>query len=49
MVAGDVITYGFHGQNDGTVTLHGVDVTDPMTGLSAVDCTPHDPGDARTR
>ena len=43
VVAGDVVTYSFHGQNTGTVTLHNVDVTDPMTGLSALDCTPTTP------
>ena len=29
--------------NDGQVSLHDVDVTDPMTGLSAIDCTPTAP------
>ena len=43
VVTGDVVTYSFHGQNTGAVTLHGVTVTDPMTGLSAVDCTPATP------
>ena len=43
VVAGDVVTYSFHGQNTGTVTVHNVDVTDPMTGLSALDCTPTTP------
>ena len=37
------ITYTFTGTNTGTVTLDDVDVTDPMTGLSAIDCTPTAP------
>ena len=43
MVAGDVVTYSFHGTNTGTVTLHGAAVTDPMAGLSAVTCAPAAP------
>ena len=43
VVAGDIVTYTFSGQNTGTVTLHDVSVTDPMTGLSAIDCTPTAP------
>ena len=31
------VTYTFAVTNTGAVTLHGVDVTDPMTGLSAID------------
>ena len=49
VVAGDVVTYTFDGQNTGTSTLHNVTVTDPMTGLSAIDCTPATPGDPRPR
>ena len=43
MVAGDVVTYTFSGKNTGSVTLHNVTVTDPMPGLSAVNCTPGTP------
>ena len=43
VIAGDVVTYSFHGQNTGTVTLHGVGVADPMTGLSGLSCTPTAP------
>jgi uncharacterized repeat protein (TIGR01451 family) len=43
VVAGDVVTYDFHGTNSGDVTLHGVDVTDPMPGLSAMSCSPAPP------
>ncbi len=43
VVAGDVVTYSFHGANTGHVTLHGVTVTDPMGGLSAITCTPGAP------
>ena len=35
VVAGDIVTYTFAGKNTGTVTLHNVAVTDPMSGLSA--------------
>ncbi len=42
-IAGDVVTYTFHGQNAGAVTLHNVSVTDPMSGLSALTCTPTAP------
>ncbi len=34
----DVITYSFTVDNTGTVTLSGVTVTDPLVGLSAIDC-----------
>ena len=40
VVVGDGINYTFDGTNNGTVTLHNVTVGDPMTGLSAVTCTP---------
>jgi uncharacterized repeat protein (TIGR01451 family) len=40
---GDVITYGFAVGNSGGLTLHGVTVTDPMTGLSTIGCTPAAP------
>ena len=43
VVAGSTITYSFHGQNTGTVTVSNVDVTDPMPGLSAITCTPTTP------
>jgi uncharacterized repeat protein (TIGR01451 family)/LPXTG-motif cell wall-anchored protein len=36
--AGDVITYSFAVTNTGTVTLTNVTVSDPMTGLSPIDC-----------
>ncbi|MCP4047162.1 MAG: hypothetical protein GY732_14385, partial [Gammaproteobacteria bacterium] len=35
---GDGITYSFKVTNSGDVTLTSVDVTDPLTGLSAIDC-----------
>ncbi len=38
--AGDVITYSFDGHNTGTVTIHDVNIVDPMPGLSALQCTP---------
>lgn len=34
--AGDVIDYGFTVRNTGNVTAHGIAITDPMPGLSAV-------------
>ena len=43
VVAGDVVTYTFTGHNTGTVTLSNVNVTDPMTGLSPIGCTPAAP------
>ena len=43
VVAGTTVTYTLTGTNTGDVTLHGVTVTDPMTGLSAIDCTPATP------
>ena len=43
VTAGDVVTYTFDGVNTGNVTLHNVHLTDPMTGLSAVTCTPAAP------
>ncbi len=36
--AGTVITYSYTVINSGNVTLHGVSVTDPMPGLSAISC-----------
>jgi uncharacterized repeat protein (TIGR01451 family) len=45
VVAGDVVTYTFHGQNTGTVTVSNVGVTDPMPGLSPIACTPGAPTD----
>ena len=38
-----MVTYTFTGHNTGTVTLPNVSVTDPMTGLSAIGCTPTAP------
>ncbi len=35
---GDVISYTFTVTNTGNVTLTGITVTDPLTGLSAIDC-----------
>ena len=35
---GDTLTYQFIARNDGDVTLTGVTITDPMTGLSALTC-----------
>ncbi|MEO6468378.1 MAG: hypothetical protein ABIP21_04700, partial [Acidimicrobiia bacterium] len=43
VTAGSVISYSYAGQNTGTVTLHNVTVTDPMSGLSAITCTPTAP------
>ena len=43
VVAGTVVTYTFAGQNTGTVTLHNVGISDPMSGLSALSCTPAAP------
>ena len=40
---GTVVTYTFTGQNTGTVSLHNVVVTDPMSGLSSITCTPGAP------
>ncbi|MCP3974606.1 MAG: DUF11 domain-containing protein, partial [bacterium] len=36
----DTLTYEFVATNDGTVTLDGVTVTDPLVGLSALTCVP---------
>ncbi|WP_262510359.1 DUF7507 domain-containing protein [Flavilitoribacter nigricans] len=36
---GDVITYTFVATNDGNVTLNNVTISDPLPGLSALDCT----------
>ena len=36
--AGTSIVYSYKVTNTGTVTLHAVDVTDPLPGLSAVTC-----------
>ena len=38
VAVGDVITYSFAVENTGTVTLSGVTVSDPLVGLSAIDC-----------
>ncbi len=43
VIAGDVVTYTFTGQNTGDVTLHNVSVSDPMPGLSTITCTPAAP------
>ena len=43
VVAGDTVTYTFTGRNTGTVTLHGVGVTDPMPGIGPISCTPAAP------
>lgn len=40
LYAGDVINYSFDGHNTGTVTVHDVNLTDPMPGLSALQCSP---------
>ena len=50
---GDVITYTMIATNDGTVTVDNTVITDPMPGLSPLDCTPAKgaslaPGDAMT-
>jgi uncharacterized repeat protein (TIGR01451 family) len=37
-VVGDVVTYSFEVANTGNVTLTGVRVTDPLPGLSPLDC-----------
>ncbi|MCP4085547.1 MAG: DUF11 domain-containing protein, partial [Actinomycetia bacterium] len=37
---GDTLTYSFLTTNDGTVTLTGVTVTDPLSGLSGLVCSP---------
>ena len=36
--AGTLVTYSYKVTNSGNVTLHSVGVTDPMPGLSAVNC-----------
>ncbi len=38
LVAGTVITYTFSVNNSGNVTLTDVTITDPLTGLSPIDC-----------
>jgi uncharacterized repeat protein (TIGR01451 family) len=38
--SGDVIGYSFAVTNTGNVTLSNVSVTDPLPGLSAIDCSP---------
>ena len=38
--AGDVVNYSFDGHNTGTVTVHDVNVTDPMPRLGALQCSP---------
>ena len=38
VVAGDVVIYSFAVSNPGNVTLTDVTVTDPLVGLSAIDC-----------
>ncbi len=38
--AGDVVNYSFDGHNTGTVTVHDLNVTDPMPGLSPLVCAP---------
>ncbi len=43
VVAGTGVTYTFNGTNTGVTTLHNVGVTDPMSGLSAITCTPAAP------
>ncbi len=43
LVAGDTVTYTFTGTNTGDVTLHNVDITDPMPGLSSLACLPAAP------
>jgi uncharacterized repeat protein (TIGR01451 family) len=40
---GDTLTYGFVATNTGTVTLNGVTITDPLPGLSVLDCVPLQP------
>ena len=40
---GDVVNYAFTGTNAGAPTLHNVHVTDLMTGLSAITCSPGAP------
>ena len=36
--AGQLITYSYEVTNGGNVTLHGITVTDPQSGLSAISC-----------
>ena len=43
VVAGDVVTYTFVGTNTGSVSIHNATITDPMSGLSALSCTPAQP------
>ena len=39
VAAGSRLDYTFHAVNDGHRTAHGVTITDPMPGLSELDCT----------
>ena len=41
---GRLVTYSYRVTNTGNVTLNPVAVTDPMTGLSAINCPAHHPG-----
>ena len=41
--AGDVIAYQFVATNNGDTTLTNVSITDPLPGLSALNCTPAQP------
>jgi uncharacterized repeat protein (TIGR01451 family) len=41
--SGEIITYTFVGRNTGDVTLTGVTITDPLTGLSVLSCNPAAP------
>ena len=45
--AGTSITYSYKVTNTGNVTLHSVDVTDPLPGLSAIDLPGVDPRTGR--
>lgn len=50
MTVGDTVTYSFVVTNTGNVTLTDVTVTDPLPGLSAIDCpaTTLAPGESMT-
>src|SRR5258706_8584734 len=39
----DTLTYSFTATNSGNVTLTGVSISDPLSGLSALSCTPSQP------